>query len=162
MEQDPKFIADAMLGSLTRWLRFLGYDTLCCETETDDEILAKIDERILLTRDKELILRARKRGYPVVNPGSGSIGSMLYQLKQELGIRFIANPAKSRCAQCNSSLLERSRDQIRGLVPSGSLRRHDRFWQCTNPSCQQVFWLGRHWIRIQKTLDKLESQDFQK
>jgi uncharacterized protein with PIN domain len=160
LDQNPRFIADAMLGSLARWLRFLGYDTLYCETEPDDEILARIDERILLTRDKELISRARKRGYPVVNPGSGSIGSMLHRLKQQLGIRFIANPAQSRCAQCNSPLLECSRDQVKGLVPNGSLRRHDRFWQCTNPRCQQVYWLGRHWIRIQKTLDKLESRDF--
>ena len=149
-----------MLGSLARWLRFLGYDTLYCGTEPDDEILSRIDGRILLTRDKELIIRARKRGYPVVNPGSGSIGSMLHQLKQQLGIRFIANPAQSRCAQCNSPILECTRDQVKGLVPNGSLRRHDRFWQCTNPRCQQVYWLGRHWVRIQKTLDKLESRDF--
>jgi len=145
-----------MLGSLARWLRLLGYDTLYCETQPDNEILKQIRDRILLSRDKELLTRARNRGYHAVNPGSGSIRSMLHRLKEELGIKFIANPDHSRCAQCNSTLIEKNRYQVQGKVPLGSLRNHDRFWQCTNPQCQQIYWQGRHWTRIQNTLRQVE------
>ena len=54
----PRFIADAMLGKLARWLRLLGYDTLYSQ-ESDSIIAqhARSQERILLTRARELAAR---------------------------------------------------------------------------------------------------------
>ena len=157
MVRKTRFIVDAMLGSLARWLRFLGYDTLYCETQSDDEILEKASDRILLTRDKELILRAKNRGMHVLNPGSGSKKAMLKKLEHGLDIQFVANPEKSRCPQCNSELQRKSRVQVLDQVPSGSLRNHETFWQCENPHCHQVYWQGRHWTRIQNTLNQLRA-----
>ncbi|MFX1581960.1 MAG: Mut7-C RNAse domain-containing protein [Promethearchaeota archaeon] len=150
------FIADAMLGSLARWLRLLGYDTLYCETQSDDEILERIHNRILLTRDKELIVRAKQLRYRVLNPGSGSVGSMLQQLQQELEIPFVADPDLSRCAKCNSPLQKCERHKVQNIVPEGSLRKHQSFWQCTNNECQKVYWQGRHWTRIKNTLNQID------
>jgi hypothetical protein len=48
-----RFVADVMLGSLSRWLRLFGFDTLYSNKFTDKELI-KIsiqDSRILLTRD---------------------------------------------------------------------------------------------------------------
>ncbi|MFX1565331.1 MAG: Mut7-C RNAse domain-containing protein [Promethearchaeota archaeon] len=153
------FIVDAMLGSLARWLRLLGYDTLYCETQSDDEILERVDSRILLTRDKELMLRAKKLEYRVLNPGSKSVGSMLKQLQQTLRITFLADPDLSRCPKCNAPLQKRNRVQVRTLVPKGSLKNHQNFWQCTNKECQKVYWQGRHWTRIKNTLNKLDTEN---
>ncbi len=155
MVKETTFIVDAMFGSLARWLRLLGFDTLYCPTQSDDEILDEINSRILVTRDGELIDRARKQGFQVVNPGIGAIRDMLQRIKQELKINFVVDPTQSRCAQCNSLLLERTRSQVQNFVPSGSLRNHDTFWQCTNPSCKQVYWQGRHWTRIKKTVKQI-------
>ncbi len=51
-----KFLADNMLGSLARWLRFLGFDTAYPDVLTDKDLkeLARQENRVLLTRDKEL------------------------------------------------------------------------------------------------------------
>lgn len=51
-----KFIADGMLGKLTRWLRMLGQDVEYSNNMEDSQLLtiAKEDDRTLLTRDFEL------------------------------------------------------------------------------------------------------------
>jgi uncharacterized protein with PIN domain len=162
LKEQPKFLLDGMLGSLARWLRLLGYDTLYCETQSDDEILEQTQHRILLTRDTLLLTRAQKQGVTVINPGSGSIEEMLQRLQDELGIRFLIDPNQSRCPQCNSPLLSATREEIQDRVPQKSLIRHHQFWQCVNPQCRKVYWQGRHWVRIQQTLDKLRIPEHAK
>jgi uncharacterized protein with PIN domain len=156
-QTEVKFIVDAMLGSLARWLRFLGFDTWFCATQTDDEILNHIGNRVLLTRDKELISRAQHRGFTVVNPGYRSIRRMLQKLQDDLNITFVADPLVSRCAECNTTLKTVTRKEVSDKVPLGSLSHHDTFWQCLNVNCQKVYWQGRHWTRIKKTLAQLET-----
>ena len=155
-QPNPKFIVDAMFGSLARWLRFLGYDTWFCATQTDDEILDRVDARVLLTRDKELIRRALNRGFTVLNPGYHSIRSMLQKLHEDLDITFVADPLVSRCPECNSLLKTVTRQEVIDKVPSESFKRHNTFWQCKNKKCQKVYWQGRHWARIKNTLAQLE------
>ena len=53
----PRFLCDAMLGSLARWLRFFGFDAAYMDPSTDDRRLAErasTEDRWLLTRDREL------------------------------------------------------------------------------------------------------------
>jgi len=54
-----RFVADAHLGGLARLLRMAGFDTLYDNAYRDDEIerIARMDERVLLTRDRELLKR---------------------------------------------------------------------------------------------------------
>ncbi len=153
--EQPKFILDGMLGSLARWLRLLGFNTLYYETQSDDEILEQTEHRILLTRDKTLLVRAQKHGVMVINPGSGLIQEMLQHLQDRLRICFLGDPNQSRCPQCNSHLKSTTRKEIQDRVPKKSLDRHHQFWQCLNPQCGKVYWQGRHWTRIQQTLDNL-------
>ena len=58
-----KFVADAMLGKLARWLRIIGQDVIYSVQFSDSELLklAKTEERVLLTRDFELYKRAITR-----------------------------------------------------------------------------------------------------
>ncbi|MFX1300072.1 MAG: Mut7-C RNAse domain-containing protein [Promethearchaeota archaeon] len=153
----PRFILDGMLGSLARWLRLFGYDTLYCDTQSDDEILDQIQDRVLLTRDIELISRARALGLKAMNPGEGAIETMLQSLQEELGVPFKEDPNRSRCPQCNTPVRLVPREEVKCEVPEGSFKRHDQFWRCTNPTCQKVYWQGRHWKRIRRTLNQLDS-----
>ena len=55
-----KFLCDQMLGTLAKWLRLLGFDTFYANDEIKDDILlliAKKENRAIITRDKELIFR---------------------------------------------------------------------------------------------------------
>ena len=54
-----RFLCDHMLGTLAKWLRFLGYDTAYPGPLGDNEMgtLATGEGRVLLTRDKELSSR---------------------------------------------------------------------------------------------------------
>ncbi len=161
MSQNPptqlRFILDGMLGSLARWLRLLSYDTLYSDTQSDDEILDQVQDRVLLTRDIELITRARALGLKVMNPGDGPVDTMLKLLQDELGVRFTENPNRSRCPQCNTPVRSVPKEEVESYVPEGSFKRHHQFWRCTNPTCQKVYWQGRHWIRIRRILNKLDS-----
>jgi uncharacterized protein with PIN domain len=56
-----KILCDHMLGSLAKWLRLLGYDTVYPAPLEDRAMAAKAyDEgRVLLTRDKDLAARVK-------------------------------------------------------------------------------------------------------
>jgi uncharacterized protein with PIN domain len=147
-----------MLGSLARWLRLLGFDTIYCENWPDDDILRATGTRILLTRDKQLLARAATRGLRAINPGARSIADQLLCLRQQLRITFDVDPARSRCPRCNHSLSCVNKAQVSERVPPGSLRRYTDFWECSNSECRQVYWQGRHWQRIKRTIDKMNSE----
>ena len=52
----PRFVADAMVGKLARWLRVIGVDVLYDPSLDDHELvaLARRERRVLLTRDTPL------------------------------------------------------------------------------------------------------------
>ncbi|MGI0129790.1 MAG: Mut7-C RNAse domain-containing protein, partial [Thermoplasmata archaeon] len=56
----PRVLADEMVGSLARYLRFLGCDTTYARGWTDEEIVrrARAEERVVFTRDQQLSRRA--------------------------------------------------------------------------------------------------------
>ena len=53
MPYPQKFVADAMLGSLARWLRAIGYDTAYLKNGPDRDVVACAlgDNRTILSRD---------------------------------------------------------------------------------------------------------------
>ena len=64
MVQNLKFVADGMLGKVTRWLRMLGQDVEYHRNLNDDKLIliAAKENRVLLTRDLNLCSRAHKKG----------------------------------------------------------------------------------------------------
>ena len=55
-----RFVLDIHLGKLANSLRLLGFDTLYCNDYADEELaqISASEERILLTRDKDLLIRS--------------------------------------------------------------------------------------------------------
>ena len=144
-----KLLCDHMLGSLARWLRFMGYDTAYPEPTSDRDLIdmARREDRILLTRDKELAGRVRD----AVGIRSDDLDEQIREVAAVLPLRLI-DPL-SRCSLCNSVLLPVSRDAIEELVPVGVRSRHEEFWRC--PSCQRVYWQGSHWDKMVERLNHL-------
>ena len=138
-----KFLADVMLGRLATWLRLLGYDTAYQHDATDAELArrARIEQRILLTRDVEL---TRRRGVRAVLLESEQVEDQIRQVFHVLNLT--AQEAFSRCTECNSLSEEVSEDSARGLVPPYVFHTQERFRRC--PRCARVYWRGTHWARI--------------
>lgn len=144
----PKFVADHMLGSLARWLRMMGYDTVYDKTMDDPEIskLAHADSRFILTRDKEL---AKEAGAFFVE--QDDLDQQLKAVATKFGLRL--NDNMIRCSVCNGDLVDFPKDQAKGSVPEGALAGNDKFWKCTR--CSKVYWKGTHWHGIMDRLNKL-------
>jgi uncharacterized protein len=135
-----RFIADAMLGRLAKWLRILGYDTRYDPACDDAQLvrLARAEERVLLTRDTEL---ARRRGVRVLFLVSEGLEEQLSQLHQEFGLSVIA--PFTRCPVCNAPLEAINRDQAWGQVPPYIFVTQPEFRLC--PTCNRFYWRGSHW-----------------
>jgi len=80
-DPDLRFVADAHLGGLARFLRMLGFDTLHRNAYSDEEIrrLAETEGRVVLTRDREL-LKCREIAR----------GAYVHALKPEAQLREVA------------------------------------------------------------------------
>jgi uncharacterized protein with PIN domain len=145
-----RFIADAMLGTLAKWLRILGYDTQF-DTDLDDHQLvrlARAQGRVLLTRDREL---ARRPGLHVLLIVSESLDTQIAQVLADLDLT--PNRAFSRCPVCNELLVEIDPETARSRVPVYVAETHDAFRSC--PACQRVYWRGSHWQHMEEQLDRI-------
>jgi uncharacterized protein with PIN domain len=138
-----RFLADAMLGRLATWLRLLGYDTAYHRDATDAELArrARLEQRILLTRDVEL---TRRRGVRAVLIEAEQVEDQIHQVFHTLNLT--AQEAFSRCAECNGLLEEASKESVREQVPPYVFHTQEHFRRC--PHCARVYWRGTHWARI--------------
>jgi len=144
------FICDTMLGKLARWLRILGYDTLYTREEDNDILaIARRENRMILTRDRELAERAERgfllRGF--------SIDEQLMELLKAGIITIDESRMLTRCTLCNSILRQVDKDQVEGKVPEGSFESSDRFWYCGH--CDKYYWTGKHWADIRERVERL-------
>ena len=144
-----KLLCDQMLGSLARWLRFIGYDTAYPKPGPDRALIERVrlEDRILLTRDKELAGRVSG----AVQIRSDDLEEQIREVAQVLPLRLI-DPL-SRCSLCNELLVPASPAEVKEVVPEGVRSRHHAFWRC--PSCRRVYWQGSHWNKMTERLNDL-------
>ena len=147
-----RFIADAHLGGLARLLRMTGFDTLYDNHFRDDEIerLASAEARIVLTRDRGLLMRR-----------SITHGCYLHALRPAQQLREVfarldlARSARpfTRCLACNAPLRAVDKAQVAAVLPPRVRERQQRFSACEG--CGRVFWEGSHWERMRALIDEL-------
>jgi uncharacterized protein with PIN domain len=145
-----RFIADAMLGTLAKWLRIMGYDTHFDPNLDDHQLvrLARAQDRVLLTRDREL---ARRRGLCVLLITSEHLDAQVGQVLADLNLE--PDRSFSRCPICNALLAEIDRETARSRVPAYVAQTHKMFKSC--PACQRVYWRGSHWQRMDDQLARM-------
>jgi len=140
-----RFMADAMLGRLARWLRILGYDTAYEKIIPDEVLIERVlgENRWLLTRDGYLAQRKVLRGRHTLI-ASDHIDDQLRQLHDQLSLHLdLAEHGQFRCADCNAALHPISAEEASALVPPFVARHYHEFLQCD--SCGRVYWPGTHW-----------------
>jgi len=153
---DPRFICDAMLGRLARWLRALGYDTAFDPGIEDAHLVRRAarEERAILTRDRGLSREWRVGELLVLR--SERPEGRLREVADAFGIEW-PRPLFRRCLDCNVALEEAAPEDVRSRVPDRVLRRKLRLTRC--PSCGRVYWRGSHTRRMRRTLEDVLGPD---
>lgn len=146
-----RFVADAMLGRLARWLRVLGFDTAYDATLADAAMVALANEemRVLLTRDRHLLRELRP-----IHALEIRSDIPLEQLRDVVAELALAPPLElfTRCILCNTPLSDPLPEaQATGLLPEefevpGPVRR------C--PACGKLYWHGSHARRMRAALER--------
>lgn len=150
----PRFVADAHLGTLARYLRLLGFDTLYDDELTDAELaqLTSRERRILLTRDVGLLKRkVVERGHwlRAMDPDR-----QIEEVVDALQLTRALHPF-TRCLSCNGRLAPVTRARVNGLVPPRVYTRFRAFTRCR--ICQRIYWRGTHFTRLQRLVAHLRS-----
>jgi len=148
----PRFVADAHLGALARRLRLLGFDTLWFN-DLGDAALARLaaeEHRILLTRDRQLLMRQ------AVTHGcylrAGSTRAQLDYLIERLQLCAEIAPF-TRCTVCNATLDLESGASAGAEAPPAVRRRHSAFWRCLG--CGRLYWQGSHWQAMRRQIESI-------
>jgi len=147
-----KFLADGMLGKLTRWLRMLGHDVLYSTELGDNELLelVKAENRSLLTKDLELYRRAIGRGLDAFYVESKTESNLLAEVAKRYALTLEIKMDKSFCPICNTLIKPASKEELKSQLELNTYQYYEQFWQC--PNCGQIYWQGAHWKQITATL----------
>jgi uncharacterized protein len=151
-----KFLCDAMLGGLAKWLRAAGYDTYYAREGTDisDGSLVRMafeEGRVLLTSDRGFLERKPVRDQEV---SLLVVSHLPVEDQLRLVVRsFGLAQRPSRCMGCNGELETVQVSAVVDRVPPGVIRDHRNFFRCRG--CGRVFWHGSHWERICGRLERV-------
>ena len=147
-----QFILDNHLGRLNAYLRMLGFDCLYNKDWQDDTlaILAWKENRILLTRDRRLLMRKIiQKGLCIrsLNPHE-----QVREVLERFNLYGKYQPF-SRCLRCNHELKPVSKETVIDQLEPLTRRYFDEFHQCSE--CGQVYWKGSHYDRMLTLINTL-------
>jgi len=147
----PTFIADAMLGSLSRWMRMLGFDVAYEAHIPDEELVRRAlqDRRVLLTRDRKL-----PNEWTVPDLYLVEADTTLPQLREVLEAFDLEGSVRpfTRCSLCNAKLVEPTAEQIANGVPAYVRSTTTVFRAC--PICGRIYWRGTHTDDMWRVLEQ--------
>ncbi len=153
MTSEPlKFIADAMLGRLARWLRILGYDVSYESSISDNDLIARAirEHRIILTMDRKLTERESARDSMLIK--SPSYKEQLKQVVTHYNIDYKTD-IFTRCLVCNGLLEPVAKEKINDRIPPYVYSTQDEFDICRQ--CGRIYWSGTHRTKMLKMLDEI-------
>jgi uncharacterized protein with PIN domain len=146
-----RFILDNHLGRLAVYLRMLGCDSLY-RNDYGDEELARVSqeqERVLLTRDKRLLMRKQvARGYWV---RSTVPRLQLVEVVSRYRLSTFIQPFR-RCLRCNELLRQTSKAEVLHRLEPLTRLYYEDFSIC--PGCDQIYWKGSHYARMQSLIQE--------
>ena len=152
---EMRFIVDRNVGKLAKWLRMMGFDTLLFGGGDDHYLVAAAlaEGRVILSRDTQIMKRR------VITSGqlqailiqSDEPELQMHQVVDALGLDYQFKPF-TICLECNQPLIERSKREMKDLVPPYVFRTQSQFMEC--PACHRIYWRGTHWQAMIKRLEK--------
>jgi uncharacterized protein len=137
-----RFAADVHLGRLAGYLRLAGFDTIY-RNDWDDPDLAEVavhERRVLLTRDRGLLMRAVvTHGYLV---RATRPREQLTEVLERFDLWSSLRPF-SRCSVCNGEVEPVPKAEVVRGLPPRTAAHHKDFWRCGG--CGRVYWQGGHY-----------------
>ncbi len=152
-----KILCDHMLGSLATWLRILGVDTFYPDDQMSDEQLLQIatqEGRLIISRDKQLIARGKKRKIPVLELHPTNLDEQLEAVVRTIPLE--KEKMLTRCTVCNTPLCPVEKKDVADQVPPKVLESHNQFWFC--PHCNKYYWMGTHYQNMMQKISKLTKE----
>jgi uncharacterized protein len=155
---EPRWLVDEMLGRLTRYLRFLGYDTEYVRGLTDDQIVdrARVEQRRVVTRDR--LLSGRIPGSVLLT--RTDIAGQMRELKAAFpelrhDVRF------DRCSVCNGGLaLVRTipaRVADSSELPANVREGQVPLYECAE--CGHFYWEGSHTASVRARMSRWSASE---
>ena len=158
-KSSPVFFVDAMLGNIAKKLRVMGFDCMYDAKIDDKELIrvAKRDNRIVISRDFELVQKSSKLGVRSVFLENKDEFEQLYQIISKLNLKKIEiNGNNARCPKCNSKTEFIKKELVSNKLPNRILEQNEEFWICKN--CDKIFWEGSHIINLKKLAKRLNER----
>lgn len=151
-EAGRRFLCDAMLARLGRWLRAAGYDTAIADGRETDRALvlrAHRERRLLLTRDRQILTI---RGAPATTLvlSHDHLDACVAELNRRLKLDWRHDPF-SRCLVCNVEL-EPAGPERGDRLAAATLEGRRDISAC--PSCERLYWEGDHVRRMRARLER--------
>ncbi len=146
---DDRLLLDTMLGKLAVYLRMCGYDAAYAgdgDVEADDALrrLAEAEDRVLLSRDTELVAIVENAVLLTEREPADQLGEL-----RAAGFELALPGVPTRCGRCNGRL-ERMPDGVDRPDYAPPPEEFD-CWRCVD--CGQCFWKGSHWDRLRSMLE---------
>ena len=145
----PAFVADVHLGGLVRRLRLAGFDVAYANDRDDADLAAisDIEHRVLLTRDRGLLKRARVRHARFVR--CDATQAQYDDIVAHFGLADRMQPF-TRCSDCNTPLDTVAKTDIVHRLEPLTRAHYTHFARC--PVCDKLFWGGSHVADVQRRL----------
>ena len=147
----PKFILDVHLGTLAKYMRMLGFDTLYKNDYIDEEIvkISLKEKRAILSKDRGILKRSEvTHGYWI---RSTKTDTQIIEVIKRFDLKEQIKEL-SRCLLCNSLLKKISKEKIIDRLPRKVKEFQNEFYYCKN--CDKIFWKGSHYAKMLAVIER--------
>lgn len=143
--REMRFVIDINLGKLARYLRLLGFDSVCDGLHEDRDLvdISVRDCRVLLTKDRALLKHAVvTHGYFVraINPRT-----QIVEVVRRFDLVDMIAPF-ARCMECNGEITRVEKAAIEEQLQPLTRCYFDEFRRCSG--CSRIYWRGSHFDRL--------------
>ncbi len=143
-----KFLLEADLEKLAKWLRFLGQDAELLKGHINKRDVLKYPNRVFVTTSRkwEKHLKAWGVDHFLIPKDDWEVQLCLLLKHFSIEPKLKLN----RCPYCNWQLEPIDKEKIKDRIPSIVYEFADDFTVC--PKCDAIFWKGTHFPKMRKML----------
>lgn len=148
------FMVDINVGKLARLLRMAGIDTRYDpqQSEADLALHAVADNRILLSRNRDLLRRKIITWAHLVRAEQPE--EQLLEVITLFGLQEMIRPF-SRCLECNTMLEPVRKSAVLHRLEPLTRKYYHIFRRC--PDCDRIYWQGSHQQHMGETMEQVLS-----